>query len=210
MEYYQPKPEFENLIGKIQSEYQLNSLPNLLEGKYTTKNIADAVMDVKYRVTDPNMKILRDAYYAAILYPKFFSQAMKTVASGITQLRNIQSGVYFKVATGALPFGKTAAKDFAEAAGMTSKEIAKAATGKPLKPQQLERMKYLTELGITGQTVRYGEMQDILRNLSGAGYRPDPDIVRNAYKPVLSVMGRLKEGLLKYPYKSFIYSIIIN
>ena len=201
VEYYQPKPEFENLIGKIQSEYQLNSLPNLLEGKYTTKNIADAVMDVKYRVTDPNMKILRDAYYAAILYPKFFSQAMKTVASGITQLRNIQSGVYFTVATGALPFGKTAAKDFAEAAGMTSKEIAKAATGKPLKPQQLERMKYLTELGITGQTVRYGEMQDILRNLSGAGYRPDPDIVRNAYKPVLSVMGRLKEGLLKYPYK---------
>jgi hypothetical protein len=143
------------------------NLVNRLKGYYTTKDIADGLLNAQ-KVSDlfrgeaaavnPFLSGIAWGYRNLILYPKGVSQVAKTVLSPITHFRNFFSAGAFAAANGVFFTNpKVLANAFKEAFGNLQVGM------RPEKANEAYRE--LLELGVVNTEVRLGDLKALLRDV---------------------------------------------
>ena len=131
----------------------IGEMVNPVNGKFTSKGIADALEETSKNVLGDGM--LNNIYSNFILYPKATSQLAKTVLSPITHFRNFVSAGAFAAGNGIIP-------------NLEAFQTAFKSLQTPLKGtrEQNEFYRKLLRLGVVNSNVRLGDLQRLLSDVN--------------------------------------------
>jgi hypothetical protein len=182
-----------------------NTLANPLAGKYTTKEIADAIRNINdigsgltqvirgREGANPAEKAVTWFYRNLLLFPKGISQLAKTVLSIPTHLRNFFSAGAFASANGIFFEGLTnpglLKRAFAE--GIDVSGLLKLG---PNSPQAQEAYRELLELGVVNSQVQIGDLINLLRDATGTPGVVNTDTILRPFLTKLKKLGSFFQG----------------
>ena len=155
----------------------IGEMVNPVNGKFTSKGIADALEETSKNVLGDGM--LNNIYSNFILYPKATSQLAKTVLSPITHFRNFVSAGAFAAGNGIIP-------------NLEAFQTAFKSLQTPLKGtrEQNEFYRKLLRLGVVNSNVRLGDLQRLLSDVNfGSTVSSMP-----ALKKLVQTGSKLKKG----------------
>ena len=182
-----------------------NTLANPLAGKYTTKEIADAIRNINdigsgltqvirgREGANPAEKAVTWFYRNLLLFPKGISQLAKTVLSIPTHLRNFFSAGAFASANGIFFEGLTnpglLKRAFAE--GIDVSGLLKLG---PNSPQAQEAYRELLELVVVNSQVQIGDLINLLRDATGTPGVVNTDTILRPFLTKLKKLGSFFQG----------------
>ncbi len=182
-----------------------NTLANPLAGKYTTKEIADAIRNINdigsgltqvirgREGANPAEKAVTWFYRNLLLFPKGISQLAKTVLSIPTHLRNFFSAGAFASANGIFFEGLTnpglLKRAFAE--GIDVSGLLKLG---PNSPQAQEAYRELLELSVVNSQVQIGDLINLLRDATGTPGVVNTDTILRPFLTKLKKLGSFFQG----------------
>jgi hypothetical protein len=190
-----PRDEIVKIDPYVQEYFKDGVLINRLQGKYTTRDIAEAFSNsakvsefMRGETGGALGKTASWLYRNLFLTPKAFSQMAKTVLSVPTHIRNFLSSSAFSLANGTIFVDpRIYAKAMNEARKVVQIGLRK--------PEAMAKYREYLELGIVNTNVKMGDLKNLMRDakINEVGNVATDSIL----KPMLNKFGRLGEAVAR-------------
>ena len=175
-------------------------IANPLAGKYTTKEIAEAIGNangidtwlqgfVRGEGKEGAEAAASWFYRNLLLFPKGISQMSKTIFSAPTHIRNFLSAFGFAGANGNLFEPEFYTKAFGEGV-----DVAGLAKLGPTSPKMQTAYRELQEFGLVNQQIQVGDMKGMFEQIQTLGISPNVDGVLGAMMKKLKKVGQFAQG----------------
>ncbi len=186
---------------------------NPLSGKYTTKEIADAILlanDVPSGLAGfirgrdtagPTEAVASWMWRNLLLFPKSISQVAKTVFSIPTHLRNFFSAGSFSAANGILFENPKLLKN----AFLEGIDVSGLLKFGPKSPEAQKAYRELLELGVVNQQVQIGDLKALLQDIGLGAKISNTDSVLRPFMAKFKKLGQAFQG--KYVAEDDVFKI---
>ena len=188
-------------------------IANPLSGKYTTKEIADAILlanDVPSGLTGfvrgrdlagPTEEVASWIYRNLLLFPKGISQMAKTIFSIPTHLRNFFSAGAFSAANGVMFENPKLLKQ----AFLEGIDVSGLLKFGPKSPQAQKAYRELLELGVTNQQTQIGDLKALLQDIGFGEKISNTDSILKPFMAKFKKLGNFLQG--KYVAEDDVWKI---
>ena len=180
----------------IQNDFKGGGMVNALQGKYTTKAIAEGFSNSSKiqdfmrgdTATTPLGKTFSWAWRNLVLLPKAGSQYSKTILSIPTQVKNFLSNGVLTIGNGTLFESPEIMKEALKKAGATVQVGVR-------EPLNMDRYRRYLELQIANNNVKYGDLKNLMKDSKIIGGNLNTDSVFDPFMKSLGIAGKkLKQG----------------
>ena len=180
----------------IKNDFKGGGMVNALQGKFTTKAIADGFSNSSRiqdflrgdTATTPLGKTFSWAWRNLVLLPKAGSQYSKTILSIPTQAKNFLANSVLTLSNGTIFESREIMEEALKKAGMTVQLGIR-------QPLNMERYRRYLELQVANTNVRYNDLRNLMKDARIIGGNINTDSVFDPLMKSLGVAGKkLREG----------------